>query len=66
MGIPLIRIGIVVQNRGGNGSPFRRRRGAKEDRLRTQTRKMMMGYLGFSGDDEGPGVIQDPRDAGGT
>ena len=23
---------------------------------------MMMGYLGVSGDDEGPGVIQDPRD----
>ena len=35
---------------------------AEEDRLKTRTRKMMMGYLGVSGDDEGPGVIQDPRD----
>ena len=36
--------------------------GAEEDRLRIWTRKMMMRHLGVSGDDEGPGVIQDPRD----
>ena len=38
------------------------RDGAEEGHLRTQTRKMMMGYLGVSGDDEGLGIIQDPRD----
>ena len=35
---------------------------AEEDHLRTWTQKMMMGYLGVSGDEEDPGVIQDPRD----
>ena len=46
---------------GGNGFPFRRR-GVEEDRQRIQTRRMMMGYLGVSRGDEGPGVIQDPGD----
>ena len=36
--------------------------GVKEDRPRIRTRKMMMGHLGVSGGDEGPGVTQDPRD----
>ena len=36
--------------------------GVEEDCLRIQTWKMMMGHLGVSRDDEGPGVIQDPRD----
>ena len=36
--------------------------GAEEDRLRIRTRKLMMGHLGVSGDDEGPGVTQDLRD----
>ena len=60
-GTPPIKIGIAVQNQGvmdflsaGDG--------AEEDLPKTRTRKMMMGYLGVSGDDEGPGVIQDPRD----
>ena len=34
----------------------------EEDLPKTRTRKMMMGYLEVSGDDEVPGVIQDPRD----
>ena len=60
-GTPPIKIGIAVQNRGvmdflSEGD------GAEEDLPKTQTRKMMMGYLGVSRDDEGPGVIQDPRD----
>ena len=60
-GIPPIRIETAVQNQGvmdflSEGD------GAEEDRLRTRTRKMMMGHLGVSGDDGGPGVIQDPRD----
>ena len=60
-GIPPIRIGTAVQNCGimdflSEGD------GVEEDHLRTWTRKMMMGYLGVSRDDEGPGVIQDPRD----
>ena len=59
-GIPPIRTGTAVQNRGvmdflSEGD------GVEEDRLRTRTWKMMMGYLGVSRDDEGPGVIQDPR-----
>ena len=36
--------------------------GVEEDRLRIRIRKMMMGHLGVSGGDEGPGVTQDPRD----
>ena len=46
---------------GCNGFPFRRR-GAEEDRPRIQTRKIMMGHLGVSVGDEGPGVTQDPGD----
>ena len=46
---------------GDNGFPFRRK-GVEEDRPRIQTQKMMMGHLGVSGGDEGPGVTQDPRD----
>ena len=60
-GTPPIKIETAVQNWGvmdflSEGD------GAEEDCLRTKTRKMMMGYLGVSGDDEGPGVIMDPRD----
>ena len=36
--------------------------GAEEDRLRIWTRKMMMGHLGVTGGNEGPGVTQDLRD----
>ena len=36
--------------------------GAEEDHPRIQTRKMMMGHLGVSVGDEGPGVTQDPGD----
>ena len=36
--------------------------GAEEDHPKIQTRKMMMGHLGVSGGNEGPGVTQDPRD----
>ena len=36
--------------------------GAEEDCLRIQTWKMMMGHLGVSGGNEGPGVTQDPGD----
>ena len=61
MGIPPIRIGTAVQNRGVMGF-LSEGDGAEEDHLRTRIRKMMMGYLGVSGDDAGPGVIQDPRD----
>ena len=60
-GTPPIKIGIAVQNQGvmdfllaGDG--------AEEDLPKTRTRKMMIGYLGVSGDNDGPGVIQDPRD----
>ena len=46
---------------GGNGFPFRRRWGGggppEDPDLEDDG-----GYLGVSGDDEGPGVIQDPRD----
>ena len=57
-GIPPIKIGIAVQNRGvmdllSGGE------GAEEDRLRIQTWKMTMGHLGVSRGDEGPGVTQD-------
>ena len=36
--------------------------GAEEDCLRIWTRKIMMGHLGVSQGDEGPGVTQDPGD----
>ena len=60
-GTPPIKIGIAVQNRGvidflSEGE------GAEEDRPRMQTREMMMGHLGVSGGNEGPGVTQDPGD----
>ena len=61
MGIPPIRIGTAVQNRGVMDF-LSEREGVEEDRPRTQSRKMMMGYRGVSGDDKGQGVIQDPRD----
>ena len=60
-GTPLIKIGIAAQN-GGVMDLLSEEEGAEEDRLRIRTQKMMMGHLGVSGDDEGPGVIQDPRD----
>ena len=34
----------------------------EEDRPRIRTWKIMMGHLGVSGGEEGPGVTQDPRD----
>ena len=52
---------IAVQNRGVMDS-LSEGDGVEEDRPKTQTRRMMMGYLGVSGGDKGPGVIQDPRD----
>ena len=61
MEIPPIKIGIVVQSHevmdtllAGDG--------VGEDLPKTRTRKMMMGYLGVSRDDEVPEVIKDPRD----
>ena len=36
--------------------------GAEEDRPRIWTWKMMMGHLGVSRGDEGPGFTQDPGD----
>ena len=36
--------------------------GAEEEHPRIQTQKMMMGHLGVSVGNEGPGVTQDPRD----
>ena len=36
--------------------------GAEEDRPKIRTWKMMMGHLGVTGGDEGPGVTQDPGD----
>ena len=60
-GTPLIKIGIAAQNRGVMDL-LSEEEGTEEDRLRIWTRKMMMGHLGVSGDDEGPGVIQDPGD----
>ena len=60
-GIPPIKIGIAVQNQGVMDF-LSEEDGAEEDRPKTQTRKMMMGYLRVSRDNEGPGVIQDPMD----
>ena len=60
-GIPPIRIGTAVQNWGVMDF-LSEGEGAEEDRLRIQTQKMMMGHLGVSGDDEGPGVTQDLGD----
>ena len=60
-GIPPIKMGIAVQNRGvmdflSGGE------GVEEDCPRMQTQKMMMGHVGVSRGDEGPGVTQDPGD----
>ena len=60
-GTPLIKIETAAQN--GEVLDFLSvGEGAEEDRLRIQTQKMMMGHLGVSGDDEAPGVTQDPGD----
>ena len=61
MVIPLIKIGIAVQNQEVMDSLLARD-GVEEDLPKTRTRKMMMGYLEVSGDDKVPGAIQDPRD----
>ena len=61
MGIPPIKIGIAVQNQEVMDSLLAGD-GVEEDLPKTRTQKMMMGYLEVSGDDEVPGVIQDPRD----
>ena len=60
-GTPPIRIGTAVQNRGVMDFPSEGD-GVEEDSLRTRNWKMMMAYLGVSGEHEGPGYIQDPRD----
>ena len=36
--------------------------GAEEDHPKIHTRKLMMGHLGVTGGDKGPGVTQDPGD----
>ena len=62
-----IKIGTAAQSRGvmdflSEGEV------AEEDCPRIRTWKMMMGHLGVSGGDKGPGVTQDPgdqRDLGG-
>ena len=61
MEIPPIKIGIAVQSQEVMDSLLAGD-GVEEDLPKTRTRKMMMGYLEVSGDDEVPGVIQDPRD----
>ena len=61
MEIPPIKIGIAVQNQEVMDSLLAGD-GVEEDLPKTRTRKMIMGYLEVSGEDEVPGVIQDPRD----
>ena len=61
MEIPPIKIGIAVQSQEVMDSLLAGD-GVEEDLPKTRTWKMMMGYLEVSGDDEVPGVIQDPRD----
>ena len=61
MEIPPIKIGIAVQNQEVMDSLLAGD-GVEEALPKTRTRKMMMGYLEVSGDDEVPRVIQDPRD----
>ena len=62
-GTPPIKIGTAAQNGGGGGlMDFLSGERAEEDHLRIRTRKMMMGHLGVSEGDEGPGVTQDPGD----
>ena len=60
-GTPLIKIGTAAQNRGVMDF-LSEGEGTEEDGPRIRTRKMMMGHLGVSEGDEGPGVTQDPRD----
>ena len=60
-GIPPIKIGTAVQDRGVMDF-LSEGEGAEQDPPRIRTWKMMIGHLGVSGDDEGPGVTQDPRD----
>ena len=60
-GTPPIKIGTAAQNRGVMDF-LSEGEGTEEDRLRIRTQKMMMGHLGVSEGDEGPGVTQDPRD----
>ena len=59
--IPPIKMGIVVQSQEVMDSLLTGD-GMGEDLPKTRTQKMMMGYLGVSGDDEVPEVIQVPRD----
>ena len=60
-GTPPIKIGTVVQNRGVMDF-LSEGEGAEEDHPRIRTWKMMMGHLGVSVGEEGPGVTQDPGD----
>ena len=53
--------GTAAQN-GGLMDFLSEREGAEEDHPRIRTRKMMIGHLGVSEGDEGPGVTQDPGD----
>ena len=61
MGTPPIKIGTAAQN-GGVMDFLSEGEGVEEDRPRIQTWKMMMGHLGVSEGDKGPGVTQDPGD----
>ena len=56
-----IKIGTAAQNRGVMDF-LSEGEGAEEDHPRIWTQKMMMGHLGVSEGNEGPGVTQDPRD----
>ena len=58
-GTPPIKIEIAAQN-GGVMDFLSEGERAEEDHPRIQTQKMMMGHLGVSEGDEGPGVTQDP------
>ena len=58
-GDPTAQDRTAAQNRGVMDF-LSEEEGTEEDHLRIWTRKMMMGHLGVSRDDEGPGVIQDP------
>ena len=60
-GTPLIKIGTAAQSRGVKDF-LSEGEGVEEDRPRIRTRKMMMGHLGVSVGNKGPGVTQDPRD----
>ena len=60
-GTPPIKIGTAAQN-GGVMDFLLEGEVAEEDHPRIWTRKMIMGHLGVSVGDEGPGVTQDPGD----